>query len=84
MYNDLSKRHIFENANLGFEFEFFSPVSRENLAAIFEKALGRQVVWSNSYKSGTPVTESQFKLEADFSAPSLQILAGASAPEWIT
>ena len=67
MYNDLSKRHIFENANLGFEFEFFSPVSRENLAAIFEKALGRQVVWSNSYKSGTPVTESQFKLEADFS-----------------
>jgi hypothetical protein len=67
MYNDLSKRHIFENARLGFEFEFFSPINRENLAALFEKALGRKIVWSNSYKSGIPVTESQFKLEADFS-----------------
>ncbi len=67
MYNDLSKRHIFESAQLGFEFEFFSPVSRENLAQIFEKAVGRSVIWSDNYKSDIPVTESQFKLEADFS-----------------
>jgi len=67
MYNDLSKRHIFESAQLGFEFEFFSPITRENLAQIFEKAVGRSVVWSDSYKSNIPVTESQFKLEADFS-----------------
>lgn len=67
MYNDLSKRHIFENTKLGFEFEFFSPIDRANLAAIFETALGRKVVWTNTYKSDIPVTESQFKLEADFS-----------------
>jgi len=67
MYNDLSKRHIFENTKLGFEFEFFSPITRENLASLFEKALGRKVIWTNSYKSDIPVTESQFKLEADFS-----------------
>lgn len=67
MYNDLAKRHIFETAKLGFEFEFFSPISRDTLAATFESALGRKVVSTNSYKSDIPVTESQFKLEADFS-----------------
>lgn len=67
MYNDLSKRHIFETAKLGFEFEFFSPIGRDILASTFESALGRKVVWTNSYKSDIPVTESQFKLEADFS-----------------
>ena len=67
MYNDLSKSHIFENVKLGFEFEFFSPISRPELAKIFENSLGRSVVASNQYKSGIPVTESQFKLEADFS-----------------
>jgi hypothetical protein len=67
MYNDLAKRHIFETAKLGFEFEFFSPIGRDILATTFESALGRKVVWTNSYKSDIPVTESQFKLEADFS-----------------
>jgi len=67
MYNDLSKTHIFENVKLGFEFEFFSPISRVDLAKIFENSLGRTVIASNQYKSGIPVTESQFKLEADFS-----------------
>ncbi len=67
MYNDLAKRHIFETAKLGFEFEFFSPIGRDILASTFESALGRKVVWTNSYKSDIPVTESQFKLEADFS-----------------
>jgi hypothetical protein len=67
MYNDLSKSHIFENVKLGFEFEFFSPIDRAQLAKIFEESLGRSVLPSNQYKSSIQVTESQFKLEADFS-----------------
>lgn len=67
MYNDLEKRHIFENARLGFELEFFSPIPRPELAEIFEKALGRRVVWTDDYNSGIEVNEKQFKLEADFS-----------------
>lgn len=67
MYNDLSKSHIFENVKLGFEFEFFSPIDRAQLAKIFEEALGRPVLPSDQYKSSIPVSESQFKLEADFS-----------------
>lgn len=67
MYTDLTKRNIFENAKLGFEFEFFSPISRPDLAQIFENSLGRKVVWSNQYESGIEVNEKQFKLEADFS-----------------
>jgi hypothetical protein len=67
MYNDLEKRHIFENLKLGFEFEFFSPLDRERLAGIFENSLSRKVVWTNQYKSNLPVNETQFRLEADFS-----------------
>lgn len=67
MYTDLEKRNIFENVNLGFEFEFFSPVKRESLAQVFEKALLRKVIWTDQYKSQIPVNESQFKIEADFS-----------------
>ena len=67
MYTDLEKRNIFENVKLGFEFEFFSPVDRQRLAEIFERSLGRKVMWTNQYKSNIPVNETQFKLEADFS-----------------
>lgn len=66
MYTDLEKRHIFENVKLSFEFEFFSPIKRAELASIFESTLSRKVVWTDQYKSSIPVNESQFKLEADF------------------
>lgn len=67
MYNDLEKRHIFENIKLGFEFEFFSPIDREQLAPVFENSLGRKVIWTDQYKSQIPVNETQFRLGADFS-----------------
>lgn len=81
MYNDLAKRNIFENVKLAFELEFFSPIKRPELAQIFEKGIGRQVIASDQYKSGIEVNERQFKLEADFSGGfKMNELATASLP----
>lgn len=67
MYKDLSKQHLFDNIKLGFEFEFFSPISREELAKQLTSTLGKNVISTNEYKSDIPVTADQFKLEPDFS-----------------
>ena len=39
MYKDLNKSKIFDNVNLGFEFEFFSPIPREELAEKLKTAI---------------------------------------------
>lgn len=67
MYKDLNKSTIFDNVNLGFEFEFFSPISRRELAEKLEKSLNKKVTWTDEYRSDLPVSRDQFKLEADFS-----------------
>ena len=67
MYKDISKRNLFENVNLGLEFEFFSPFTREELAEKLTKALGKKVHWTNQYHSDIPIAADEFKLEPDFS-----------------
>lgn len=67
MYKDLSTKKLFDNVNLGFEFEFFSPISREELAENLSKSLGKNVISSNEYGSDIPVSYTDFKIEPDFS-----------------
>ena len=67
MYKDLTKSKIFDNVNLGFEFEFFSPIPREELAEKLKTALNKDIAWTDEYRSDLPVSRDQFKLEADFS-----------------
>ena len=67
MYTDINKRNLFENVNLGFEFEFFSPTSRKELSEKLTKYLGKKVEWSESYHSRQPVSQNVFKIEPDFS-----------------
>jgi hypothetical protein len=67
MYKDINKRKLYDNTRIGFEFEFFSPIDRKTLAESLEKVLGRKVIWTDDYHSDIPVSESQFKLEPDFS-----------------
>ena len=66
MYTDINKRNLFENVNLGFEFEFFSPTSRKELSEKLTKYLGKKVEWSESYHSrqnmDLPVKELEFIL----------------------
>lgn len=67
MYKDLNKKSLFDNVNLGFEFEFFSPMDRRELSEKLSKALGKRVAWTDHYQSSIPVSQDEFKLEPDFS-----------------
>jgi Putative amidoligase enzyme len=67
MYKDINQKHLFDNVNLGFEFEFFSPLTRAELSEMLTQYLGKKVHWTNQYHSDIPVGEGEFKLEPDFS-----------------
>ena len=67
MYKDLNKKSLFDNINLGFEFEFFSPISRKELSENLSAILNKKVIWTDDYHSDLPVSREEFKLEPDFS-----------------
>jgi len=67
MYKDLNKRKLFDNVELGFEFEFFSPLTRKELSEKLERVLKKKVTWSNSYHGKSQVQPNIFKLEPDYS-----------------
>lgn len=67
MYKDLNKKSLYDNLNIGFEFEFFSPISREELSEKLEKVLHKKIIWTDDYHSDLPVSQNEFKLEPDFS-----------------
>lgn len=67
MYKDLSHKNLFDNVKIGFEFEFFSPIERPELAKKLEETLGKKVIWTDDYHSDIPVSNTEFKLEPDFS-----------------
>jgi hypothetical protein len=67
MYKDLNQKSLFDNINLGFEFEFFSPISREELAETLSSRLNKKVIFTDDYHSDIPVSREEFKIEPDFS-----------------
>lgn len=67
MYKDINKKALFDSVELGFEFEFFSPLSRKDLSEKLSKILNKTVNWTNTYHSRTPVMPNSFKLEPDYS-----------------
>lgn len=67
MYKDINKKTLFDNVELGFEFEFFSPLTRRELSEKLTKVLGKTVNWSNRYHSKMQVMPNMFKLEPDYS-----------------
>jgi hypothetical protein len=67
MYKDLNKKRLFDNVDLGFEFEFFSPLTRRELSEKLTKVLGKTVNWTNRYHAKLPLEPDTFKLEPDFS-----------------
>jgi len=67
MYKDINKKKLFDNVELGFEFEFFSPLTRKELSEKLSRTLGKTVNWTNRYHGKTPVLPNSFKLEPDYS-----------------
>lgn len=66
MYSDLTKQNLFNNLNISFNFQFFSPTPRHNLAESLSTILRKNIVGLDEYNSDTIVNESNFKLEQVF------------------
>lgn len=67
MFTDIKDHKIFTGVFIGFEFEFYSPLSRKELANKLGKILNKKIIPSNIYHSNIKVTDSIFKLEPDYS-----------------
>ena len=44
MYNNIENKFLFDNTNVGFTFQFFSPLSREKISSKLGKYLGKNVI----------------------------------------
>jgi len=66
MYTELKDRNIYENANVNFVFDFFSPYKRRKLASLMSKALLRKVSFSNKYDLFSRTMENKTKLYPNF------------------
>ena len=66
MYDNFSKRHIYDNVQLGTDIEFFSPLDRKNLAPKLAKAVRRKILFHESYLTNTEATDKVFKLYPNF------------------
>lgn len=64
------KTGALSNSKIGFEFEFYSDLTRGRITERLEKLLGKKIVLSSKYHSKIPVTSESFKLEPDYSGGS--------------
>jgi hypothetical protein len=65
--NHFEKTTALSAAMLGFEFEFYSNLTRGRTAESISKIVGKKVTVTNKYHSNIPVDRSSFKLEPDYS-----------------
>jgi hypothetical protein len=64
------RAHALSAAVIGFEFEFFSNITKGRAADALSKLLGKKVEVSDKYHSKIKVTSDKFKLEPDYSGGS--------------
>lgn len=65
--NWLDQRDILSSAVIGFEFEFFSNLSRKDVADQISRLCNKRVIPINRYHSKLSVNAHQWKVEPDFS-----------------
>jgi len=61
MFKSLSVKQIYDNSQISFVFEFFTPLNKREAAAKFARALGKKVKWFTDSSDFVPTSES-FKL----------------------
>ena len=60
MYNNIEDKFLYDNTNIGFSFQFFSPLSREKIASKLSKYLGKNVIPVDNKKKIRFVDEAIF------------------------
>jgi IS1 family transposase len=60
VYNNIENKFLFDNTNVGFSFQFFSPLNRKKIAAKLSKYLGKNVIPTKNKKEINFVDEAVF------------------------
>lgn len=71
--NNLLSNDFFYSANIGFEFEFYSNLNRNDIAASLGRVLGKKVIVFKKYHSSFKPSKDVFKLEPDYSGGSKMV-----------
>lgn len=66
MYDNIDNKFLYDNTNIGFSFQFFSPLSRKKLASKLSKYLGKNVIPLKNSKNIKFVDETVY-ISPDFS-----------------
>lgn len=64
---------FFYSAKIGFEFEFYSNLNRDEIAENLGKSIGKKIILFNKYHSKFVPTKDVFKLEPDYSGGSKMV-----------
>ena len=67
MFKSLDNKNIYESTKLSFNFDFFSPLNRKDVASKLAKALGVKVAWSNKISKVHESNAVGFKLVPTYS-----------------
>jgi hypothetical protein len=67
MFKSLDKKSIYDNTQISFCFEFFSPMRKMDAAAKISRALGKKVKWFSEISSDFKPTNETFKLAPTYS-----------------
>ncbi len=67
MFKSISNKKIYDNSQLSFVFEFFTPLNKREAAAKFARALGRRVKWFTSSNESFEPTFETFKISPIYS-----------------
>jgi hypothetical protein len=67
MFKSLDKKSIYDNTQISFSFEFFSPMRKMDAAAKISRSLGKKVRWFSDVKNDFNPTNETFKLSPTYS-----------------
>lgn len=64
---NISEHKILNGLVIGFEFEFFSNLSRKEISKMLGPVIKKKIIVGEVYHSETPLGPNEFKIEPDFS-----------------
>lgn len=67
MFKNLDSKNLYENTDISFNFEFFTPLNKRELAAKFSRALNKKIKWFSEINNSFEATSESFKLSPVYS-----------------
>jgi hypothetical protein len=66
MFKSINKKELYDNSQIAFVFEFFSPLTKQESASKIAKAVGKKVKWFSELNESFNPTDSIFKLSPTY------------------